>query len=90
MIDRYPSDYKPRNDTEEKNWKACKYPWTLPYSKGLTAADDAGQYHGAPASIQIMGRRLEEEKLFAIATVVVAALKEREQQAKPGASHLVA
>jgi Asp-tRNA(Asn)/Glu-tRNA(Gln) amidotransferase A subunit family amidase len=36
--------------------------------------DDPDTYHGAPASIQLVGRRLEEEKLLSIAKVVVDAL----------------
>lgn len=37
--------------------------------------DDPEVYHGAPAAVQILGGRLEEEKLLAIGQVVVDALK---------------
>lgn len=37
-------------------------------------ADDPVKYDGAPASVQIIGRRLEEEKLLSVAKVVVEAL----------------
>jgi Asp-tRNA(Asn)/Glu-tRNA(Gln) amidotransferase A subunit family amidase len=38
--------------------------------------DDPEKYDGAPASIQILGRRLEEEKLLSLAQVVVDALND--------------
>lgn len=37
--------------------------------------DDAEKYDGGPAAIQLLGRRFEEEKLLAIARVVVEASK---------------
>lgn len=37
--------------------------------------DDAEKYDGGPAAIQLFGRRFEEEKLLAIARVVVEVLK---------------
>jgi hypothetical protein len=38
-------------------------------------ADDPEVYHGAPAAVQLLGCRLEEEKLLAIGQVVTDALK---------------
>ncbi len=37
--------------------------------------DDPEVYHGAPAAVQILGGRLEEEKVLAIGQVVVDALE---------------
>jgi Asp-tRNA(Asn)/Glu-tRNA(Gln) amidotransferase A subunit family amidase len=37
--------------------------------------DDADKYDGAPAAVQIMGRRFDEEKLLSIAQLVVRALE---------------
>ncbi|KAI9660056.1 MAG: hypothetical protein M1821_001408 [Bathelium mastoideum] len=59
-IDVFDSKYKPMSEKDEKNWKAY----------------DAEMYDGAPASIQVMCRRHEEEKVLAIAQVVVDALEE--------------
>ncbi|KAK3375517.1 amidase signature domain-containing protein [Lasiosphaeria ovina] len=38
------------------------------------AAYDASAYHGAPAAVQVVGRRLSEEKVLAMAELVVEAL----------------
>jgi len=38
--------------------------------------DDADMYHGAPACVQIVGQRLQEEKLLVIAQRVVDAIEE--------------
>ncbi|SPN97375.1 uncharacterized protein DNG_00889 [Cephalotrichum gorgonifer] len=65
-LDQLDPDYKPVRPVDKKNWEAY----------------DPEAYHGAPAGIQIVGRRLEEEKLLAIAQRVVDALAEfREKQA---------
>ncbi|KAL4941732.1 hypothetical protein BDV06DRAFT_212437 [Aspergillus oleicola] len=37
---------------------------------------DPEKYHGAPAAVQLIGRRLEEERLLSLAQVVVKALKD--------------
>jgi amidase len=37
--------------------------------------DNADKYDGAPAAVQIMGRRFDEEKLLSIAQLVVHALE---------------
>ncbi|KAK5079053.1 hypothetical protein LTR64_002526 [Lithohypha guttulata] len=45
---------------------------------GKIQADyDAEFYHGAPVSLQVMGKRLEEEKVLEIVEVVVSVLKEQ-------------
>ena len=44
--------------------------------------DDPEIYHGAPASIQILGRRLEEEKLLSVAQIVVDALEDYKRKGK--------
>ena len=47
-------------------------------------SDDAETYDGAPASIQILGRRFDEEKLLSIAQLVVDALEKRYSSCVPG------
>jgi hypothetical protein len=37
--------------------------------------DDADVYHGGPVGVQIMARKFEEEKVWAIAKIVSAALR---------------
>lgn len=36
----------------------------------MTLIDDAEAYHGAPVAVQIIGRRLTEERVMAIATEI--------------------
>ncbi|KAI1244962.1 hypothetical protein MGN70_011850 [Eutypa lata] len=57
-IDKFNECYTPVSDLDRKTWESY----------------DPQIYHGAPASIQIQGRRLEEEKLLAIGQVVTDAL----------------
>ncbi|KAK0732059.1 amidase signature domain-containing protein [Lasiosphaeris hirsuta] len=58
-IDIPDPNYVPVGEVDKKNWEAY----------------DAGIYHGAPAAVQVLGGRLEEEKLLAIGQVVTEALK---------------
>ncbi|KAI4272175.1 MAG: hypothetical protein L6R38_006687 [Xanthoria sp. 2 TBL-2021] len=60
-LDSFDDKYQPLNEKDEKNWLAY----------------DAEAYDGAPAAVQLLGRRLEEEKLLEIADLVVDALKKR-------------
>jgi amidase len=45
------------------------------FGKGLTCADNSDAVHGMPVGLQIAGRRLEEEKVLAMAGVILDALK---------------
>jgi amidase len=38
--------------------------------------DDPEKYHGAPAAVQLIGRRLDEERLLSLAKLVVEALND--------------
>ncbi|KAI0882064.1 amidase [Annulohypoxylon maeteangense] len=55
-------DYRPLNKKDEKNWKAY----------------DPETYHGGPVGVQIVARKFEEEKVWAIAKIVYAALQKVE------------
>ncbi|KAI9696521.1 MAG: hypothetical protein M1820_008149 [Bogoriella megaspora] len=59
-IDVFDSKYNPMSEKDMKNWKSY----------------NAEMYDGAPASIQILCRRQEEEKVLSIAQIVVDALNE--------------
>ncbi|KAK6951447.1 hypothetical protein Daesc_007982 [Daldinia eschscholtzii] len=58
----------------------CEYHeyWTSSAEK--TKSDDPKAYHGSPAGVQIIGRRLSEEHLLEMAQVVVDALRQYEQR----------
>ena len=42
--------------------------------------DDADKYDGAPAAVQIFGRRFDEEKLLSIAQLVVDAMHQHAEE----------
>lgn len=58
-VDTIDPDYIPLNDLDAKNW----------------AWYDPEAYDGAPVGLQIVGRKYEEEKIWAIAKIVDAILK---------------
>ena len=82
-LDAFDHDYKPLNEKDKHNWEACKS--TTLRQRALSdlrsnafysdETDDPVAYDGAPAAVQILGRRLEEEKILSIAPRVVEALK---------------
>ncbi|OJD30133.1 general amidase [Diplodia corticola] len=63
-LDKFDKNYSPMTEKDRENWQAY----------------DPDLYHGAPASIQILGRRHEEQKLLSVAQAVVDALKKHKQQ----------
>ncbi|KAI1826554.1 amidase signature domain-containing protein [Xylaria intraflava] len=58
-VDVVDGSYKPANDLDRRNWEAY----------------DPEIYHGGPVGLQIVGRKFEEEKVLAIAKIVVAAME---------------
>jgi hypothetical protein len=77
-IDLKLKDYKPMNKTDEENMEACKWlfpQWLKLMTNSCGNADDLALYHGAPVGLQIVTRKHEEEKAWAIAKVVMAALR---------------
>jgi amidase len=58
-IDKVDRDYKPLSEIDKLSYEAY----------------DPEVYDGAKVSVQIVGRRLQEEKMLAIADVAAAALK---------------
>ncbi len=80
-IDLFNSDYHPLNGLDQKNWEACKYnsrnipvPILISYPP-FPRIDDPDVYDGAPVGVQIVARKHEEEKVWAIAKIIDAALK---------------
>lgn len=64
-IDKANPNYKPLNDVDAKNWKACE---SAKHPRHQTEADkvivdDAAVYGGAPVGVQVVARRFEEEKV---------------------------
>lgn len=45
-------------------------------TRRATLTDDSNIYHGTPISLQLVGRKLQEEKVLAIGEVVERALRE--------------
>lgn len=57
-IDKADPNYMPLNETDEKNWNAY----------------DADIFDGAPVGVQIVARKFEEEKIWAIGKLIYQAL----------------
>ncbi|KAI1506266.1 amidase signature domain-containing protein [Biscogniauxia marginata] len=59
-IDAIDPEFVPMNENDKRNMESY----------------DPHKYHGAPATIQLVGRRLDEERLLSIAQLVVDALEQ--------------
>lgn len=79
-IDLFDREYEPLNDADRQNWEACKQPRNLflrafYYASANAWYQDCPEtYDGAPVGLQIVARKHEEEKVWAIAKIVNAAL----------------
>ena len=81
-IDLFDNDYAPLNEVDRMNWQSCKSVSEIPSRSNtwfslahITRQDDPETYHGAPVGLQIVTRKHEEEKVWAIAKIVDCALK---------------
>lgn len=58
------------------SWSDLNVSFSTPFHRGyfLTPIDNAGIYHGAPVSVQLLGRRLDEERILTLAEHIHKAL----------------
>ncbi|KAI4088881.1 MAG: hypothetical protein LQ344_005767 [Seirophora lacunosa] len=63
-VDVFDHAYQPLNEVDRKNWEAY----------------DPDTYDGAPVGLQIVARKWEEEKVWAIAKILDTALKNRREE----------
>ncbi|KAL9035733.1 MAG: hypothetical protein Q9180_004700 [Flavoplaca navasiana] len=63
-VDTFDHGYQPLNEVDRKNWEAY----------------DPETYDGAPVGLQIVARKWEEEKVWAIAKIIDTALKNRREK----------
>lgn len=92
-IDAFDHDYEPLNEIDKNNWAACKSTTLCQNASSellyclivfdLHKIDDPVAYDGAPAAVQILGRRLEEERILSIAAGIVEALRKYQGEARP-------
>jgi amidase len=66
-IDKNKEDYKPLNDMDRIVQEECRFSNSVLLSCAYFVLDDPEAYHGAPIAVQIVGRRLTEERVMAIA-----------------------
>ena len=66
-VDKKQEGYKPLNDLDKIVQEECKFFLIRFYLLYLLSSDDPEAYHGAPVAVQIIGRRLTEERIMAIA-----------------------
>jgi amidase len=71
-IDGVDVDYKPLNETDEKVWKSCEFISSVGFVDGVAdkLQDDPEIYDGAHVSVQIVGRRFQEEKVLALTEIL--------------------
>lgn len=62
-VDMIQDDYMPLNDLDEFNYKLCRYPCRLERFGPLTMLDELEKYKNAPVSLQLVGRRYDDEKV---------------------------
>lgn len=78
-LDVADESYQPLSATDKLNWEACRFCcWVLLMSECsvlTSASDDPDIYHGGPVGVQLVARKFEEEKIWAIAKIVAAALE---------------
>ncbi len=81
-IDLFDNDYAPLNEVDKMNWQSCKSISRIPLRSytcfslaHVNRQDDPEVYDGAPVGLQIVARKHEEEKVWAIAKIVDGALK---------------
>jgi amidase len=80
-IDKIDDSYEPRSETDRKIWETCKFGidciiLLMPAVRLILAIDDPEIYDGAYVGVQLVGRRLQEEKMLAITNVLSNALSQ--------------
>lgn len=77
-IDQFDANYEPRNEVDMIAWKSCESN-NLLYSTDtdeyFCLSDDPQIYDGAHVSVQVVARRLEEEKVLALTEILASALR---------------
>jgi len=68
-IDKKKEGYEPLTEIDKIVQAECKYTYRSGRVKLITV-DDAEAYHGAPVAVQIIGRRLTEERIMTIAAEI--------------------
>ncbi len=66
-VDKKQADYKPLSKIDEAVQAECRCHPSIIMIRCLECSDDPEAYHGAPVAVQIVGRRLSEERTMAIA-----------------------
>ncbi|KAK5660619.1 hypothetical protein OQA88_13183 [Cercophora sp. LCS_1] len=74
-VDTFEKDYVPSEELDRKIWESCGRSNSFSCAV-LILVDDPAAYNGAPAAIQVLAGRLDEEKLLAVGQVVVDAVRE--------------
>ncbi|OIW32388.1 amidase [Coniochaeta ligniaria NRRL 30616] len=80
LIDKFDSSHVPVGDKPVR--PSLLFTVLHPVYLLLTLEDDPAVYDGAPASVQVLGGRLQEEKLLAIGQVITDALQKHRYSTK--------
>ena len=76
-VDTADVGYIPLNKIDGIVWENCRCTeiWGRPETTTKVVSDDADMYDGAHVGVQIVGRRLQEEKVLALAELAGRALQ---------------
>lgn len=69
-VDVVAQDFQPTGDLDAGIQKDCTSAGLICYDYANRKLDNAEDYHGAPVSLQVVGKRLSEEKTMVIAEEV--------------------
>lgn len=72
--DQVPTNYTPLSDICKEAHGDCKSKDALFVTSQLTCPDNAGIVHGMPVSLQLISKRLEEEKVLSMTETVLQAV----------------
>jgi amidase len=66
-------DFKAMTKVDKDNWKLCELLFRTKVLPQLIGIDDANEFDGLPISLQLVGRRFEDEKVLAILDYITSA-----------------
>jgi amidase len=67
--------FTPMNDVDEEHWKLCESIPQLRTRCSNHVLDDSDVFDGLPISLQLVGRRFEDEKVLAVLEYIKTAAR---------------
>lgn len=74
-IDHYDAEYRPLNDQDEREWKACEFCLRCVSGRVLTEEDSPDLFHDVPITLQLAGKHFHDEDVLRAAKLIESILK---------------